>query len=108
MPPAGRRKALIDQPEGADDAGILVGKQGIGDPVLCGKPRMNRHRIIGHERHAVTELAEFLDALIPDDRLALAEGSPVEGAREQHDQPAAARQRLERLITVVLITARKT
>ena len=69
---------LVQQAEGADDLGVGIGEDRILYFPAFGETRQFGDRIVGYRRDLVTERSEFIDPVVPGDRLDDAEGSPIE------------------------------
>ena len=75
----------IDQVEPANDPRISVRDKWIADIGPVGKPCERWRTIIAHACQVVAECSDVIEFPVPDDRLGLAVGSPVEGVGEKQN-----------------------
>ena len=102
-----RRKIFVEQTEGADDRRFRVGEQGEADVAALREPRQRPNIVIADRGEGVAKRREFLDFVVPGDRLGLAVNSPIQRAGEQQDQSALARERRKIARHAMLIPGRE-
>ncbi len=103
MPSARRGEFRIQQIKRLDDFGSGVRQQRERDGFLASELRDCGLWVVTDRGDAIAACVEFLEALVPGDRLVLAEWSPIEGTGEQDDQPAPPRQGFEIAVLAALI-----
>lgn len=98
---------LVEDTEGPDDFRLWIGQHREPDLPPLREAAQRVDRVIADGGDGVAEVGDLFEALVPGDRLDLAEGSPVEGSREQDDQTALPRQVFPASRVAVLILHRQ-